>query len=56
MAHHYDPAQALVEEIRAKGSRALALRADVSDEAQVQAMFGAMLKNRANDVWEPGES
>jgi glucose 1-dehydrogenase len=38
-----DKAQALVEQIRASGSRALALRADVSDEAQVEAMFAAML-------------
>jgi len=34
-----DKAQALAEEIRAKGSRALALRADVSDEMQVREMF-----------------
>ena len=39
-----DKAEALAEEIRAKGSRALALRADVSDESQVRAMFGAMLE------------
>jgi len=39
-----DKAEALAEEIRAKGSRALALRADVSDEAQVRDMFGTMLK------------
>lgn len=39
-----DKAEALAEEIRGKGSRALALRADVSDESQVSAMFGAMLK------------
>jgi glucose 1-dehydrogenase len=38
-----DKAQALVEQIRSSGSRALALRADVSDEAQVEAMFAAML-------------
>src|SRR2546421_12703628 len=37
-------AEALAEEIRGKGSRALALRADVSDESQVRAMFGSMLK------------
>src|SRR5881227_891660 len=39
-----DKAEALAEEIRGKGSRALALRADVSDESQVRAMFGSMLK------------
>jgi glucose 1-dehydrogenase len=39
-----DKAEALAEEIRGKGSRALALRADVSDESQVRAMFGAMLE------------
>jgi glucose 1-dehydrogenase len=39
-----DKAEALAEEIRGKGSRALALRADVSDETQVHAMFGSMLK------------
>ena len=39
-----DKAEALAEEIRGKGSRALALRADVSDETQVRAMFGSMLK------------
>ena len=39
-----DKAEALAQEIRAKGSRALALRADVSDESQVRAMFGAMLE------------
>ena len=32
------------EEIRGKGSRALAVRADVSNESQVRDMFGAMLK------------
>jgi glucose 1-dehydrogenase len=37
-----DKAQALVEEIVAKGSSAIAIRADVSDEAQVTAMFAAM--------------
>src|SRR5262249_12219608 len=35
-----DKAEALVSEIRASGSRALALRADVSDESQVADMFG----------------
>ena len=39
-----DKAEALAEEIRGKGSRALALRADVSDETQVHAMFGSMVK------------
>jgi len=39
-----DKAEALAEEIRGKGSSALALRADVSDEAQVRDMFGTMLK------------
>jgi glucose 1-dehydrogenase len=39
-----DQAEALAQEIRAKGVRALTLRADVSDEAQVQAMFKAMIK------------
>jgi glucose 1-dehydrogenase len=39
-----DKAEALAEEIRRKGSNALALRADVSDEAQVRDMFGTMLK------------
>ena len=38
-----DQAQALVEEIRAMGSRAIALRADVSDEAQVHEMFKKMI-------------
>ena len=38
-----DKAEALAEQIRGKGSRALALRADVSDETQVHAMFGSML-------------
>ena len=37
-----DKAQALVEEITSKGSSALAVRADVSDEAQVSAMFATM--------------
>src|SRR5881227_2264915 len=39
-----DKAEALAAEIRGKGSRALGLRADVSDESQVRAMFGSMLK------------
>src|SRR6201997_2479204 len=39
-----EKAQALADEIRGKGPRALTLRADVSDETQVRAMFGSMLK------------
>src|SRR5262249_25681726 len=39
-----DKALQLEDEIRARGVRALAVRADVSDEAQVQGMFGAMLE------------
>jgi glucose 1-dehydrogenase len=39
-----DKAEALAAEIRARGSRALALRADVSDESQVRDMFGLMIK------------
>ncbi|MFL6603521.1 MAG: SDR family oxidoreductase [Steroidobacteraceae bacterium] len=38
-----DKAQALAQEIRAKGARAMIVRADVSDEAQVAAMFSAMI-------------
>jgi glucose 1-dehydrogenase len=38
-----DKAQALADEIRAQGVRALAVRADVSDEAQVGEMFSTML-------------
>ena len=38
-----DKAQALAEEIRAKGVRAVIVRADVSDEAQVSAMFRTMI-------------
>jgi len=38
-----DKAQALVDEIRIKGSRATAMRADVSDEDQVRAMFHQMI-------------
>jgi len=37
-----EKALALVEEIRARGSSALAVRADVSDEAQVRSMFSNM--------------
>jgi glucose 1-dehydrogenase len=39
-----DKAQALAEEIRAKGARAMIVRADVSDEAQVSAMFRTMIE------------
>ena len=39
-----DNAEALAEEIRTKGVRACALRADVSDEAQVRSMFSAILE------------
>jgi glucose 1-dehydrogenase len=39
-----DKAQGVAEEIRAKGVRALALRADVSDEAQVGDMFSSMIE------------
>lgn len=39
-----DKAQGLAEEIRAKGVRALALRADVSDETQVGDMFSSMIE------------
>lgn len=38
-----DKAQALVEEIGAQGRRALAVRADVADEAQVRDMFATMI-------------
>jgi glucose 1-dehydrogenase len=38
-----DKAQALAAEIRAQGVRALAVRADVSEEAQVAEMFGTMI-------------
>lgn len=38
-----DKAQALVEEIRAKGARAMAVRADVSDDRQVREMFWQMI-------------
>jgi glucose 1-dehydrogenase len=38
-----EKAQALADEIRAKGSRAMAIRADVSDVAQVSAMFQEMI-------------
>jgi glucose 1-dehydrogenase len=38
-----DEAQALVEEIRAKGPRAIAVRADAADERQVREMFWRMI-------------
>ena len=38
-AHDEAAAQRVVERIRSAGGQALALHADVSDEAQVQAMF-----------------
>jgi len=38
-----DKAEALADEIRGKGARAMAIRADVSDEAQVQGMFRTMI-------------
>jgi glucose 1-dehydrogenase len=38
-----DKAEALAEEIRAKGVRAMIVRADVSNEAQVTAMFKTMI-------------
>jgi glucose 1-dehydrogenase len=37
-------AQQVVEEIRAAGGTAIAVRADVSDESQVQAMFGQAIE------------
>ena len=39
-----DKAQELAEEIHAQGVRAITLRADVSDEAQVRAMFKTMIE------------
>jgi len=38
-----DKAQALAQELSAKGTRALAIRADVSDEKQVAEMFRTMI-------------
>ena len=38
-----DKSQQLAEDIRHRGSRSMACRADVSDEGQVRAMFGRML-------------
>jgi glucose 1-dehydrogenase len=37
-----DKAQSIVEQIQSNGARAMAIKADVSDEAQVLAMFAAM--------------
>jgi glucose 1-dehydrogenase len=39
-----DKAQALADDLRARGVRALTLRADVSDETQVGEMFGSMIE------------
>ena len=39
-----DKAQSLADEIRSRGVLALALRADVSDEAQVHSMFSSMIE------------
>lgn len=39
-----ESAQAVVDEIQRNGGHAIALKADVSKEAEVQSMFGAMLK------------
>jgi glucose 1-dehydrogenase len=39
-----DKAQTLAEEIRGHGVRSIVVRADVSDEAQVQAMFKTMIE------------
>src|ERR1700739_1064805 len=39
-----DKAQVLAEEIRATGVRALSVRADVSDEVQVEGMFRSMVE------------
>jgi len=39
-----DKAEALAQEIRAKGVQARILRADVSDESEVRSMFSAMLE------------
>ncbi|MFB3817393.1 MAG: glucose 1-dehydrogenase [Candidatus Methylomirabilales bacterium] len=42
-----EPAERVAEKIRAGGSRAMAIRADVSQEAEVQAMFRQVL-----EAWE----
>src|SRR5499425_1761998 len=39
-----DKAEALADDIRSRGVRACALRADVSDESQVRSMFSSMLE------------
>jgi glucose 1-dehydrogenase len=44
-----DKAKSLVEEIHAKGSSAIAVRADVSEETQVRAMF-AQMKERFGTI------
>jgi glucose 1-dehydrogenase len=41
---HPETAQAVVDDIKANGGNAIALQADVSNEAQVQSMFQAMYK------------
>ena len=41
---HPETAQAVVDDIKANGGNAIALQADVSNEAQVQAMFQEMYK------------
>src|SRR3569832_1967718 len=38
-----DKAQALAQELRENGTRAMAIRADVSDERQVSEMFATMI-------------
>jgi glucose 1-dehydrogenase len=39
-----DKAQALADQIRSKGGRAMAMGADVADESQVRDMFGQMIR------------
>ncbi len=41
-------AEELVKAIEAKGGKALAIKADVSKEDQVQAMFRQTIENRSN--------
>ena len=41
---HPEAGQKVVEEIRSAGGEAVAIRADVSDESQVQTMFHEMFK------------
>ncbi|MDQ2779204.1 MAG: SDR family oxidoreductase [Pseudomonadota bacterium] len=45
-------AEAVADEVRAAGRRAVTLRADVADEAAVQAMF-QMLDQRVAEGWAP---